>query len=118
MDPKPPESDTPAAVEGEDFVHIRNLNIESLSDSMVRIDEPEEVTGSPFLDTAASASVSVSDQPTTLPDELSRNVVVLSCESAAESGVCDVYLVGTAHVSQVNKLLHQFISFVVGFILI
>ncbi|KAL7142272.1 hypothetical protein ABFS83_08G112900 [Erythranthe nasuta] len=34
-----------------------------------------------------------------LPPELSRSVVTLNCESAAEGGVCDVYLIGTAHVS-------------------
>ncbi|KAL8228452.1 hypothetical protein R6Q57_016036 [Mikania cordata] len=34
-----------------------------------------------------------------LPEELSRSVVKLSCESSAEGGNCDVYLVGTAHVS-------------------
>ncbi|KAI3795419.1 hypothetical protein L1987_38072 [Smallanthus sonchifolius] len=34
-----------------------------------------------------------------LPEELSRSVVTLSCESSAEGGNCDVYLVGTAHVS-------------------
>jgi hypothetical protein len=32
----------------------------------------------------------------------SRNVVVLTCESKAEGGKCVVYLVGTAHVSQVK----------------
>lgn len=36
-----------------------------------------------------------------LPEELSRSVVALSCESFADGGVCDVYLVGTAHVSSV-----------------
>ncbi|XP_058210664.1 uncharacterized protein LOC131323061 [Rhododendron vialii] len=35
-----------------------------------------------------------------LPEELRQNVVKLSCESTAEGGICDVYLVGTAHVSQ------------------
>ncbi|KAF7823121.1 traB domain-containing protein [Senna tora] len=93
MDPQPPESDT-SAVEGDDFVHIGNPNVETLSESMVRIDEPAEVTVSPFLDTVGS------DQRTVLPEELSRNVVFLTCESTAEGGVCDVYLVGTAHVSQ------------------
>lgn len=34
-----------------------------------------------------------------LPEELSRSVVTLSCDSSAEGGNCDVYLVGTAHVS-------------------
>ncbi|XP_057795188.1 uncharacterized protein LOC131011397 isoform X1 [Salvia miltiorrhiza] len=33
----------------------------------------------------------------TLPTELSTNVVMLTCESAAHGGVCDVYLVGTKH---------------------
>lgn len=94
MDLQPPESDEPA-VEGEDFVHIGDPTIESLSDSMVRIDEPTEATVSPFLDTAGS------DQRPALPEERSRNVVVLTCESAAEGGVCEVYLVGTTHVSQV-----------------
>ncbi|XP_010522328.1 PREDICTED: traB domain-containing protein-like [Tarenaya hassleriana] len=35
-----------------------------------------------------------------LPEELARSVMVLTCESTAEGGSCDVYLVGTAHVSQ------------------
>lgn len=34
-----------------------------------------------------------------LPEELARSLVVLSCENS-EGGTCDVYLVGTAHVSQ------------------
>lgn len=39
-----------------------------------------------------------------LPEELSRSVVTLSCESSAEGGICEVYLVGTAHVSAVINL--------------
>ncbi|KAH6764675.1 TraB family protein [Perilla frutescens var. frutescens] len=35
-----------------------------------------------------------------LPPELSRSVVRLTCESSAHGGVCDVYLVGTVHVSK------------------
>ncbi|CAI9299456.1 unnamed protein product [Lactuca saligna] len=38
-------------------------------------------------------------QKKVLPEELSRSVVTLSCESSAEGGICEVYLVGTAHVS-------------------
>lgn len=38
-----------------------------------------------------------------LPPELSRSVAVLTCESAADGGVCDIYLVGTAHVSTVIR---------------
>ncbi|KAI8558306.1 hypothetical protein RHMOL_Rhmol04G0081000 [Rhododendron molle] len=40
------------------------------------------------------------DRMEVLPEELRRNVVKLSRESTAEGGVCDVYVVGTAHVSQ------------------
>ncbi|KAK9051964.1 hypothetical protein SSX86_028592 [Deinandra increscens subsp. villosa] len=39
------------------------------------------------------------EQRLVLPEELSRSVVRLSCESSVEGGNCDVYLVGTAHVS-------------------
>ncbi|XP_028785645.1 traB domain-containing protein-like [Neltuma alba] len=93
MDPKPSESFAPP-VEGEDFVHIGDPSVVNLSESMVRIDQPTDATVSPFLDTAGF------NQRKLLPDELSRNVVILTCESTAESGVCDVYLVGTAHISR------------------
>ncbi|PHU12218.1 hypothetical protein BC332_19148 [Capsicum chinense] len=37
-----------------------------------------------------------------LPEELSRKVMTLTCESTADGGsICDVYLAGTAHVSAV-----------------
>ncbi|XP_065868213.1 uncharacterized protein [Euphorbia lathyris] len=35
-----------------------------------------------------------------LPEELSRNVVVLTCKSTVKGGSCDVYLIGTYHDSQ------------------
>lgn len=94
MDSQPPESDA-SAVEGEDFVHIHEPTVESLSDSMVRVDEPTNDALPPARDAAGS------EDPRVLPEELSKNVVVLTCESAAEGSVCNVYLVGTAHVSQV-----------------
>jgi len=97
MDAKPPES----AASGEDFVHVADLKMESLSESMVRIDEPSDADAAPD-DTPDSDR-----RPVTLPEELSRNVLVLTCESAAEGGVCDVYLVGTAHVSEVLVLVVQ-----------
>lgn len=75
--------------------------MESLSESMVRIDEPSDADAAPD-DTPDSDR-----RPVTLPEELSRNVLVLTCESAAEGGVCDVYLVGTAHVSEVLVLVVQ-----------
>jgi len=109
MEAKPPES----AASGEDFVHVADLKMESLSESMVRIDEPSNADAAP----SAPDDTPDSDRlPVTLPEELSRNVLVLSCESAAEGGVCDVYLVGTAHVSEVLVLVVQ--NQVLGFVML
>lgn len=44
---------------------------------------------------------SAREEKRTLPENLAKGVVFLECESSAEGGSCDVYLVGTAHVSQV-----------------
>ena len=98
MDSQPPESDAPAASGGEDFVHIENSSIESLSESIVSTDEAINDAVSSSRGTVEADS---QHYPKVLPEELSRNTVVLTCESAAEGGFCDVYLVGTAHVSQV-----------------
>lgn len=89
MDSVSPESDPPT---GEDFVHIENPGVESLSESIVRVDVPID-------DDIPEAEGS--EQRRVLPDELSRSVTVLSCESSANGRVCDVYVVGTAHVSMV-----------------
>ncbi|XP_010510035.1 PREDICTED: traB domain-containing protein-like [Camelina sativa] len=35
-----------------------------------------------------------------VPEEFAKSVMVLTCDSTVEGGFCDVYLVGTAHVSQ------------------
>uniref|UniRef100_A0A803QJY6 TraB family protein n=1 Tax=Cannabis sativa TaxID=3483 RepID=A0A803QJY6_CANSA len=94
MDSQSPEIDAP---EGEDFVRIEGATAEDLSESIVRVDEPREnvaLTSSPPAPIEDN-----SEQRMVLPEELSRSVVVLQCESSAEGGVCDVYLVGTAHVS-------------------
>ncbi|KAK7312731.1 hypothetical protein VNO77_36821 [Canavalia gladiata] len=98
MDAQPPETGTPA-VSGEDFVHVADLKMENLSESMVRIDEPSDADAD-AASPAPDASASSDDRPAALPAELTKNVLLLSCESSAEGGVCDVYLVGTAHVSE------------------
>ena len=76
-----------------------------LSESIVRADEPRERDAvSAGAAAAAEASEPEPDperRRAVLPDELSRSVVVLECESSAEGGVCYVYLVGTIHVSEV-----------------
>lgn len=68
----------------------------------------EPPISSPSSSTSRSESDDEDEVPTTspnphprvLPDELTKNVVFLKCESSAEGGSCDVYLVGTAHVSK------------------
>lgn len=47
----------------------------------------------------------------TLPEEYRKGLVVLQCESTTPGGICDVYLVGTAHVSlescrEVQAVIH------------
>lgn len=98
MDPVPPESDPPAV---EDFVHIENPNIESLCESIVSTaDEQINDADSVIM---PEAEEGLAEQRRVLPEELSRSVMVLTCETTDEGGICDVYLVGTAHVSQVTS---------------
>lgn len=98
MDPNAP------AAEGEDFVHIENPSVDdTLSESIVSVEVPQiDDGGGDAYDDVVSTSNDAEDseQRKVLPVELSRSVVTLTCESATEGGVCDVYLVGTAHVSQ------------------
>ncbi|OAY64863.1 Uncharacterized protein ACMD2_13949 [Ananas comosus] len=59
-----------------------------------------EAVASSFAPPSSSSSSGGSDGRRDLPEELAKGVVLLQCESSAEGGACDVYLVGTAHVSQ------------------
>lgn len=87
--PPPPETDIPPT---EDFVQIEDPS------DMVR--SLYESVHSAAGDSTADADTS-SDQRVELPEELSERVIHLTCDSSVVSGTCDVYLVGTAHVSQV-----------------
>lgn len=108
-----PESDAPVP---EDFVHVRNPN-----DSQISSDESNQNPNPSAKSSSASSSDAIDDdafetsgrddfdavgdsaavQAVDLPEEISKGVVLLECESTAESGNCRVYLVGTAHVSEV-----------------
>ncbi|KAM1010156.1 hypothetical protein ACFX2I_045595 [Malus domestica] len=90
------ESPLPDPASAENFVHIENPTTEDLSDSIVGVDAPRDEYDDGISMTAVAESF---EQRRFLPEELSRSVVVLTCESTAEGGVCDVHLVGTAHVS-------------------
>ncbi|TQD90196.1 hypothetical protein C1H46_024224 [Malus baccata] len=90
------ESPLPDPASAENFVHVENPTTEDLSDSIVGVDAPRDEYDDGISMTAVAESF---EQRRFLPEELSRSVVVLTCESTAEGGVCDVHLVGTAHVS-------------------
>ncbi|XP_040370254.1 traB domain-containing protein isoform X2 [Rosa chinensis] len=92
----PGSSTVPDPNSAEDFVHVEN----SLSDSIVNVEVPrEEEDDGDVVSTSAAAAEEDDRGRKVLPEDLSRSVVVLTCESSAEGGVCDVHLVGTAHVS-------------------
>ncbi|KAI3465640.1 hypothetical protein Pfo_022303 [Paulownia fortunei] len=80
---------SPAATNGiDDFVHLG---------------EGDQISGENYGTLPENEGGSNDDNNSyerkVLPPELSRSAVTLTCDSAAEGGVCDVYLVGTAHVS-------------------
>jgi len=87
MDPNPSK---------EDFVHIESPsnNDNHLSESIV--DVANELSEDDNKNDVVMGRKE-------LPEELSRSVMVLTCESKAEGGTCVVHLVGTAHVSQVKN---------------
>ncbi|XP_031381318.1 traB domain-containing protein-like isoform X2 [Punica granatum] len=98
MDPHAPEPDPAAA---DYYVHIEdpNPNVESLSESFVGVDDARSEDDA-VPRGGESEGLESLDRGRTLPEELSRNVMFLSCESSAKGGTCDVYVVGTCHVSQ------------------
>lgn len=109
----------PEVHSGEDFVHIddpRPTGDISLSDSIVNVEKEElldEAAEEEFKDSDSVVSGGGADDgggecssetiKVELPEELAKSVVILTCESTAEGGSCDVYLVGTAHVSKVSS---------------
>ncbi|KAH0707794.1 traB domain-containing protein [Solanum tuberosum] len=81
----------------EDFVHVdeevANLNSEGSEASVVEEQGIEEVISANVEGEGEGYERKV------LPEELSRSVMMLTCDSSANGGICDVYVVGTAHVS-------------------
>lgn len=104
---------------GEDFVHVadpRPPGDISLSESIVYVEKEKllaerEVKEEDHSDSGSvitgvdpvcdCGGIAVEKTKLELPEELAKSVMVLTCESTEEGGSCDVYLVGTAHVSQV-----------------
>nr|XP_016436452.1 PREDICTED: traB domain-containing protein-like [Nicotiana tabacum] len=94
------DSDRLAASGFEDFVRVdgeivNSTNSEGSDESVVEERGVDEVS-------SVNEEGEGQSQPyerKVLPEELSRNVMTLTCESSADGGICDVYVVGTAHVS-------------------
>lgn len=86
------DTPSPAATAGiDDFVNVGEGG---------KIPGEDEEEAPPENESAIAGSRNTYERKV-LPPELSRSVAVLTCESSAAGGVCDVYLVGTAHVSTV-----------------
>ncbi|CAN1328084.1 60S ribosomal protein L19-2 [Linum perenne] len=80
---------------GEEFVKVDNSDPRGSTMSGSIGSVADELRG----DGEAVSSGGGGGERGEIPEELSRTVM-LTCESTAESGSCNVYLVGTAHVSQ------------------
>ncbi|XP_038981846.1 traB domain-containing protein-like isoform X2 [Phoenix dactylifera] len=123
-------SDSSAAAATEDYVHVSSADPpvavvaaeEAAPNPNPNIRADSELPEAPAwssIEEKARASVAADDEvlgglggpdldsvdgeeerKRVLPEELSKGVAILECESSAEGGTCDVYLVGTAHVSQ------------------
>ncbi|KAL0732341.1 hypothetical protein Bca4012_008550 [Brassica carinata] len=104
----------PEVHSGEDFVHIeehsRPTGDFNLSDSIVNVEkedaveeeeEEEHRDSDPVVSGGDDAGGECSSGKVELPEELAKSVVILTCESSGENGSCDVYLIGTAHVSKI-----------------
>ncbi|KAH0458679.1 hypothetical protein IEQ34_011493 [Dendrobium chrysotoxum] len=95
----------------EDYVHVSDSDLREVTSSMEYRADPEHVAASVPVDadevirgleerrTGGSGEGRVEERRV-LPEDLAKGVVHLECESSTEGGRCDVYLVGTAHVSQ------------------
>ncbi|XP_031129530.1 traB domain-containing protein [Ipomoea triloba] len=82
----------------EDFVHVdgAGAGAGAVADSNF---QPEGSEESVVADAAVEEVEPQGYMRKMLPEELSKSVVMLNCDSSAEGGACDVYLLGTAHVS-------------------
>ena len=74
-----------------DFTRPESVADFSLTTSVLSV--PESV---------APIDYNTEESQTLLPEEISRNVTLLTCESTAANGLCNVFIFGTAHISQVS----------------
>lgn len=101
------DSESPAHLSNsaiDDFVTVENPDNEDDSNLVAIESDERSGDGGERIVGRESESEGVvgggeESESRSLPEELSRNVVVLSCDNG-DGDTCDVYLVGTAHVSQ------------------
>ncbi|KAK8569694.1 hypothetical protein V6N13_046741 [Hibiscus sabdariffa] len=92
VDTKPADLDPPS---GENFIPVENPKPNVVEASSCD-NNNDDVSRSKGSDSSERRNAE-------LPEELSKNVVYLSSKSSAEGGKCDVYLVGTSHVSKARS---------------
>ncbi|KAF3610877.1 hypothetical protein DY000_02044445 [Brassica cretica] len=103
---------------GEDFVHMEDskpTGVMSLSDSIVNVEKADlldkavaEEEGHKVSDSVVSdgngadvGECSPETRRVDLPEDLTKSLVILTCESIGNNGSCDVYLIETDHASKV-----------------
>ncbi|CAD5190316.1 unnamed protein product [Musa acuminata subsp. malaccensis] len=108
MEPADDSSVVSETSSAEDYVHVSepaadepapnpNLAAQTVLDSGIL---SEASSGGGSGGGEGSAEEGAAEGKKVLPEDLAKGVLFLQCESSAEGGSCDVYLVGTAHVSQ------------------
>ncbi|KAL0916909.1 hypothetical protein M5K25_014462 [Dendrobium thyrsiflorum] len=97
----------------EDYVHVSDSDLCEVTSSTEYRADPEHVAASVPVDAdevirgfeerrIGGSGEGRVEERRILPEDLAKGVVHLECESSTEGGRCDVYLVGTAHVSQIS----------------
>lgn len=101
----PPE---PEAQSGDISVRDNIVNVEKTEEEeQEHSDSGSAITGVDLIFVAGDDDISIGADGVVertkmeLPKEYANSVMVLTCGSKAEGGSCDVYLIGTAHVSEV-----------------
>ncbi|PKU69616.1 traB domain-containing protein isoform X1 [Dendrobium catenatum] len=95
----------------EDYVHVSDSDLREVTSSTEYRADPEHVAAPVPVDAdevirgfeerrIGGSGEGRVEERRILPEDLAKGVVHLECESSTEGGRCDVYLVGTAHVSQ------------------
>ncbi|CDY48274.1 BnaA05g10800D [Brassica napus] len=100
----PPE---PEAQSGDISVRDNIVNVEKTEEEeQEHSDSGSAITGVDLIFVAGDDDISIGADGVVertkmeLPKEYANSVMVLTCGSKAEGGSCDVYLIGTAHVSE------------------